>query len=187
LEPNLGFPIEKLSQIRVRWEGAEFRARMRNSSWKGYAEFENNKIIKYRSFNFWNEDAPLLYKQENKLLWDTYTSGNIQGFDVQLLDPFNGNLIFQTSQINFKIPISSIGIEDTLFVIGGVGKQVQVYRYPPYNPQNSFNFIIDIPLKPEASKDESIFVKVTLENGHQAWSSPIYFIKENPSTKSKMQ
>ena len=180
-------PIEKLSRIRVRWEGAEFRARMRNASWKGSVEFQNNKIIEYRSFNFWNEDTPLLCKQENKLFWDTYTSGNIQGFDVQLLDPFNGNLIFQTSQINFQIPIEEIGIEDTLFVIGGVGKQVRVYRYPSTNPQNSFNFKIDIPLKPEASKDDKIFVKVTLENGHQAWSSPIYFIKENTSIKSKMQ
>ena len=35
-------PIEKLSRIRVRWEGAEFRARMRNASWKGSVEFQNN-------------------------------------------------------------------------------------------------------------------------------------------------
>lgn len=36
----------------------------------------------------------------------------------------------------------------------------------------------DIPLKPISTKDERIFVKLTLENGHQAWSSPMYFIAQ---------
>lgn len=170
-------PIENISRIRVRWEGAESRARKRNSSWKGTAEFEQNRIVSVRSFNFWNLDSPLQHESSNTLSWNTITSGNIQGFEVELLHPFRGTLVFQSSQINFKIPINDILVKDTIFEAGGVGKQVRVYRYSQTNPHVSFMFQTDIPLKSGPARDDRIFVKVMLENGHQAWSSPMYFIK----------
>jgi hypothetical protein len=171
------FPIDNFSLIRVRWEGAEFRARKRNASWKGYAEFEQNQILSAHSFNFWNLDTPLQQKSANTLSWDTITSGNFQGFDVELLYPFEGKLIFKSSQINFELPINEISIEDTLFYVGGISKQVRIYRYHPNNPHTIFSFQTNIPLKPVPTQDERIFIKVTLENGHQVWSSPMYFIK----------
>jgi hypothetical protein len=96
---------------------------------------------------------------------------------VELLHPFRGTLVFQSSQINFKIPINDILVKDTIFEAGGVGKQVRVYRYSQTNPHVSFMFQTDIPLKSGPARDDRIFVKVMLENGHQAWSSPMYFIK----------
>ncbi|MFX0072955.1 MAG: DUF3604 domain-containing protein [Candidatus Hermodarchaeota archaeon] len=166
------------TQIRIRWEGAEFRARKRNATWKGTVEFEDNRILSAQSFNFWNQDAPLQQKSDNILFWDTITSGNFQGFDVNLLDPFEGKLDFQSSQINFQLPINNISVEDTIFEAGGVDKRVRVYRYSRENPQTSFTFQIDIPLVPTPNQDDRIFVKITLENGHQAWSSPVYFITD---------
>ncbi len=179
INPDLlkNLPIEDVTRIRVRWEGAEFRARKRNASWKGIAEFEQNQILSVHSFNFWNQDASLQKKSENILSWNTITSGNFQGFDVELQHPFKGKLIFQSSQINFELPIKDILIKDTIFDVGGVGKQVRIYRYAQSNPHTSFTFQTNILLKPGPTKDERIFVKVTLENGHQAWSSPMYFFK----------
>ena len=172
------FPIEKFPRIRVRWEGAEFRARKRNASWKGTAEFTQNQILSTRTFNFWNEDAPLKYESNNIISWDTITSGNFQGFDVDLQHPFKGKLLFQSSQINFELPIDKILIKDTIFDVGGVGKKVCISRYSQNNPHISFTFQTNIPLTPTPTQDERIFVKVTLENGHQAWSSPMYFIRQ---------
>jgi hypothetical protein len=171
-------PIEKFPRIRIRWEGAEFRARKRNASWRGTAEFTQNQILSSRSFNFWNEDAPLRQESDNILSWDTITSGNFQGFDVELLHPFKGKLVFQSSQINFDLLLNKILIKDTIFDVGGVGKKVYIYRYSQSNPHTSFTFQTDIPLTPTPIRDERIFIKVTLENGHQAWSSPMYFIRQ---------
>jgi hypothetical protein len=178
INPNLlkNFPVENLTRIRVRWEGAEFRARKRNASWKGTVEFKQNRILSARSFNFWNQDAPLQHDSSNKLSWNTITSGNFQGFDVELLHPFKGKLIFRSSQINFELPIKDILIEDVIFNVGGLGKQVRVYRYSPSNPHTYFTFQINIPLKPAPTQDDRIFIKVTMENGSQAWSNPMYFI-----------
>jgi hypothetical protein len=170
-------PIENYPRIRVRWEGAEFRARKRNASWRGTAEFTQNQILSIRSFNFWNEDSPLQHKSNNILYWDTITSGNFQGFDIELLHPFKGKFLFQSSQINFELPIDKILIKDTIFDVGGVGKKVCISRYSQNNPHTSFTFQTNIPLTPTPTQDERIFIKVTLENGHQAWSSPMYFIK----------
>ncbi len=178
ISPNLlkNVSLREFSRIRVRWEGAEFRARKRNASWKGITEFEQNQILSVRSFNFWNQDAPLEQPAANKLSWDTITSGNFQGFDVELEHPLKGTLIFKSSQINFELPLNEILIEDTLFEVGGVGKQVRIYRYAQNNPHTSFKFKTTLPLKPISNKDERIYVKITLENGHHAWSSPMYFI-----------
>lgn len=175
---NENLIIKKLQRIRIRWEGAEYRARKRNTKWKGFIEFPKNKIISATSFNFWNQDAPLRQTSINKLEWNTMTSGNFQGIEVDLLNPFEGILIFKSNQISFKIPIKEIGIQDKVFNIGGgIGKQVRLHRYIHNNSHFSFNFKIKLPLKPIPKKDERIFIKITLENGHQAWSSPIYFIK----------
>jgi hypothetical protein len=171
--------IDDLITIRVRWEGAEFRARKRNASWKGTAEFKKNEILSFCSFNFWNRDAPLQKVSPNKLLWDTITSGNFQGFDVELLHPFKGVLSFNTNQINFEIPIEEITIEDTIFDIGGVGKNVRIYRYAQNNTHKVFSFQTSLLLAPTLNQEERMFIKVALENGHIAWSSPIYLINQN--------
>ncbi len=167
---------EILERIRIIWEGAEFRARRRNVNWKGTATFTNNQVKEVSSFNFWNVDAPLRQDSPNQVSWDTMTSGNFQGFDVILTDSLSGRLMFKSSQIAFELPISSITQEDTVIKAGGLGKRVRIFRLPLKNDCSSFNVEKTLKLKPVPEKDERIYVKVTLENGHLAWSSPMYFI-----------
>lgn len=165
------------NRIRIQWEGAEFRARRRNVNWIGTAEFVNNEIEKTSTFNFWNIDNPLKRESSNKVSWNTVTSGNFQGFDVFLSDEEKGTLVFKSSQVSFELPISSIGCEDTIFEAGGLGKRVRVFKLPINNLFTSFGTEFKMVSNPGLNKDDRLYVRVTLENGHQAWSSPIYFIK----------
>ncbi|MBD3256013.1 MAG: DUF3604 domain-containing protein [Candidatus Lokiarchaeota archaeon] len=170
--------IEGESKIRIRWEGAEFRARKRNTSWKGKANFHDNHILSFKSFNFWNRDETLLQFSPSELGWNTITSGNIQGFDVQLSEPKKGKIEFKSSQIDFTLPLQEVSIVDKVYNIGGVGKKVRIFRLPKNNSCDRFRFRCEIPLNPSKERDERIFVKVILEDGHQAWSSPMYFFTE---------
>ena len=104
------------------------------------------------------------------------TSGNFQGFDVMLKDAKEGYLVFKSSQINFELPINQITTKDTIFDAGGLGKRVRIFRLPIVNQLSSFSIEKNYELTPTSEKDEIFHVRITLENGHQAWSSPIYFI-----------
>jgi len=53
---------------------------------------------------------------------------------------------------------------------------VRVFRLPDANRHRriAFERTVDV----AASGDTPIYVRVTLENGHQAWSSPIYLFRQ---------
>ena len=70
--------------------------------------------------------------------------------------------------------IADIGAEDTVVEAGGLGRKLRAYRLPEENPHRAFAFDVDVGTEP--GKDNPIYVRVTLEDGHQAWSSPIYVI-----------
>ncbi|MHA1688344.1 MAG: DUF3604 domain-containing protein, partial [Promethearchaeota archaeon] len=171
--------IEKFPKIRIEWQGADSRARKRNTPWRGLVEFKDNEILSANSFNFWNLDSPIQIISKTQISWNTYTAGNIQGFYVNLLHPIKSTLLFKSNQINFEIPLQEIFLNDTIFPIeGGINKKVRINRYPKINSHFSFRTIFELPINPKINLDDKIFVKITLENGHQAWSSPIYFIKK---------
>lgn len=173
--------IQSYERIRIMWEGAEFRARRRNVEWNGSVEFIENKIEEISTFNFWNVDAQLRKDAPNLVSWNTMTSGNFQGFDVILAKNNLGTLKFQSSQIDFEIPISKISVQEKIYPAGGLGKQVRIFRLPKVNPVESYNFEKEVEINPSNNKDERFWIKITFEDGHQAWSSPIYIINEYKS------
>ena len=64
------------------------------------------------------------------------------------------------------------------FELGGVGKQISVYRLPPAGGSRSMTF----DYKPADNElqigDNPLYVHVVQEDGHQAWSSPIYVVRK---------
>ncbi|MHA1270907.1 MAG: DUF3604 domain-containing protein [Candidatus Helarchaeota archaeon] len=163
------------NRIRVIWSGAEFRGRRRNVHWKGSVHLINNTIKKFRPINFWNVDAPLQCKNKNELLWHVVTSGNFVGFDIWLEDKKNGKINFESNQISFEIPISKIDYNDICYNIGGIEKKVVIFRLPDTNHHNQINITRKIPIKQNG--DTKLYIRVTQEDGHRAWSSPIYIFK----------
>lgn len=59
---------------------------------------------------------------------------------------------------------------------GGLERRVRVFRLPERNVARSFSSEREVEL--DATGDSPIYVRVTLENGHQAWSSPIYLFRD---------
>ena len=73
------------------------------------------------------------------------------------------------------IEIASITMEDRVFDASGVlPRRVRVFRLPDENRAFSVRFTQAIEAGGEG--DHPIYVRVTTEDGHQAWSSPIYLI-----------
>ena len=160
------------SCIRVIWEGAEYRGRFRQTVWDGQARFEDNQIVTARPINFFNPDKSLERVGRDGLRWRSGTTGNFAGFDAVVADPQCGNLRFRTELVEFAIPLREVGVEDRAYEAGKLGRRVRVFRMPRTNPHRTCRFETTVALA--AGRDNPIYVVVTQDDGHRAWSSPIW-------------
>ncbi len=163
------------NRIRVVWEGAEYRGRYREVIWDGTAEFSGNRIMSARGINFFNKDKTLDQPSANALHWKALTTGNFGGFDVWLEGEKGGSIELQTPVVSEKVDIGSIGFEDMVFDAGKLGRKLRLFRLPDDNPHFKMDVEQDITLR--AKQDNPLYVRITQEDGNQAWSSPIYIFR----------
>ena len=162
-------------RIRVIWEGAEYRGRARQVIWDGDALVEGNRIESASAINFFNRDKTLDIEGDDRLRWRHLTTGNFGGFDLVLAGRDGGTLHLNTPLVKESIEIASITMEDRVFDASGVlPRRVRVFRLPDEN--NAFSVRFTQAIEAGGEGDHPIYVRVTTEDGHQAWSSPIYLI-----------
>lgn len=163
------------NRIRVVWEGAEYRGRFRQVIWDGSAEFTGNRVTRARGINFFNKDKTLDQVSDSRLQWQALTTGNYGGFEAWLEDGKSGSIDIQTPVVSEKIDIGSIGYEDTVFDAGKLARKLRLFRLPDDNPYFGMTVEQDITLRDNG--DNPLYVRVTQEDGNQAWSSPIYIFR----------
>jgi hypothetical protein len=161
-------------RIRVVWSGAEYRGRFRMTPWDGRAVLSGNAFAAASGINFFNKDRPLTLKGEAELAWESVTTGNFSGFDALLADPSAGVLRIETEQGAVELPVAEIGLAPKIVEFGGLGRELRIYRLPDENSHRRFTIERAVPLLP--GRDNPLYVSVISEDGHQAWSSPIYVI-----------
>ncbi|MEZ5862568.1 MAG: hypothetical protein R3D25_00200 [Geminicoccaceae bacterium] len=160
------------------WEGAEYRGRSRQVVWQGACRLAGNRFERVQGFNFFNQDKPLLLAANgSSVSFDNVTTGNFSGFDLWLEDADAGELTFTSGPVEAQVKIADIGLDDTVFAAGGLGKGLRLFRLPDTGKSHHLTFRERVRLAP--GKDNPLYVRVTQEDGHQAWSSPIYLIPEH--------
>jgi len=58
---------------------------------------------------------------------------------------------------------------------GGIDRRIRLFRLPDDNPHRAVTVERRIPLADD--KDNALYARITFEDGHLAWSSPIYIFK----------
>ena len=163
------------ARIRVLFEGAEDRGRGREVFWQGQASLRGNRFTRAQAINFFNVDQPLRTDPDRgRVDFNSVTTGNFAGFDLWLEDRDAGELTFSAAIIERTVRIADIGLEDLVFEAGGLGRRLRLFRLPEVNPTWQMRFTREVPLRPGV--DNPLYVRLTQEDGHQAWSSPIYVI-----------
>ena len=164
-------------RITVLWEGAEYRGRFRAVSWDGSAHFDKATITSVVPVNFFNQDKKLYMVSSSDLGWQSVTTGNFAGFVAKLKDSKLGSITIKTPLINESVKLSDIGYEGNLLdASDSLPRRIQIYRLPNDNPNTSVR--IERKLEPQMGRDNPYYVRITLEDGTQAWSSPIYVLRE---------
>ncbi len=162
-------------RIRVIWEGSEYRGRGRQTIWDGGCALTDNAFERIIPINLWNLDKKLRQTGPTTLIWEALTTGGFGGFDAWLADPQSGALRIDTPLVKCEVPIADIGLEDLKFEAGGIGRRIRVFRLPDDNLDRRLRLSRRISLK--SIGDNALYMCLTQEDGHRAWSSPIYVFR----------
>ncbi|OYY07524.1 MAG: hypothetical protein B7Y70_14540 [Rhizobiales bacterium 35-68-8] len=160
-------------RIVVMWSGAEYRGRFRQSVWDGSLTVTGNTIRAARPVNFFNPDKPLKIDGDT-VAWQSVTTGNFAGVELDLETAAAGRLAVVTPNGSLDLAIAEIGAAPRALDCGKLDRALSVYRLPDANPHTALALTREIDLT--AGVERRILVAATFEDGHRAWSSPIYLL-----------
>ncbi|WP_150526550.1 DUF3604 domain-containing protein [Roseibium sediminis] len=163
------------NRIRVQCEGAEYRGRSRRVDW-AVAVTLDTPPLRTEAVNFWNADCGVTVA-DTAVSWDYVTTGGIHAVDIWLEDATKGQLDFKSNVTNFTADLSTLGTDDLVIDCGGLGKAVRLTRLPDTPLPATLQTSLTIPL--ETGTERCLFIRVVFEDGHIAWTSPIY-ISQRP-------
>ncbi len=164
------------SRIRVIWEGSEYRGRGRETIWDGVAVVQNNRFTHVSPINRYNVDKRFELVDEQRLEWAALTTGGFGGFDAYLDHASNGVLSIDTKLVKQKIGVKDIGRDEMVFENGGIDRRIRIFRLPDRNKVERIQVEREIRLNHD--RDNALYVRITQEDGHYIWSSPIYLIND---------
>ena len=162
-------------RIRVLWEGSEYRGRGRETVWDGHVELQGNTFERCTPINRYNLDKRFDQTGPGRLEWAALTTGGFGGFDAILGDTAAGILTFDTALVQEEIAIKDIGRDEMVFENGGIDRRIRIFRLPDENPHRSVT--LERRIKLADDKDNALYVRITHEDGHFVWSSPIYIFR----------
>lgn len=171
-----GYRPDQLGRrIRVLFEGAEYRGRGRETFWRGTARLIGNRFIRAEAINHFNADKPLKLASDGASVdFDTVTTGNFSGFDLWLDERDAGAIDIVSNVVCHRLDMAAIGFEDQVVALGGLGRQLRIFRLP--DEMDAWRLAHVHACRLDPGRDNPLYVRVTQEDGHQAWSSPIYVI-----------
>ena len=74
-----------------------------------------------------------------------------------------------------ELNIQDIGRDELVFENGGIERRIRVFRLPDINSHCAIK--LERKIKLLEHRDNALYVRVTFEDGHYAWSSPIYLFR----------
>jgi hypothetical protein len=128
----------------------------------------------------WNLDKKVERIDAHRVRWSSLSTGNFGGFDAWLSNGSDGTIAIDTALVKATLRVADIGYDDTVFDAGGIQRRIRVFRLPDENRHRSLVHEREIALAP--GEDNALYVRVTLEDGHLAWSSPIYLVRAPAAT-----
>lgn len=163
------------ARVRLVYQGAEYRGRARTTNWDGGLAIEGNEIVRAEVVNNWNLDRGLQRQNATSLAWKAVTTGNFGAIDIWLKRGLEGRISFETRHARGQRPIASLGLERHIFSAGGLDRAIKLFRLPERMTETRLDLRRRVALREHG--DTRLYVRVTQEDGHRAWSSPIYLFR----------
>jgi len=163
------------NRIRVMWSGAEYRGRGRNTMWRGRARFAGAAITRFAPINRLNLEQEFRQIGSEQVVWQSVTTGNQMGFDV-VLDRLDGEPVEITTSLGtLSQPLDALDVAPVVMEAGGLARRLRLERLPEAPLARTAEIAVDVPVAAEG--DTPVWLRIDLEDGNQAWTSPIYLFR----------
>jgi hypothetical protein len=159
-------------RLRIGWTGSRIRARHRVTHWDGSLTLDAGHILAAEGWGFDQPENGITEANGREVRWRSLTAGDWDGIVVDLEAPDDAPLRFAGGPATFDFAPRDVADGPLVVDAGGVGQRVEVERDPgPAQPRAAeFTFRDE---RPPAGR-RPYFVRVTQQDGHIAWSSPIF-------------
>ncbi len=172
IEPWRAHALDR--RLRIVWSGAEYRGRFRMTTWDGELAVTGNTIERVTPINFFNPDRPLRQISAQALAWSSITTGNFAGLDIVFKEPGAGSIQVKTPHATIDESLARLIASPLTRECGALDRKLEAYALPLANDQRRLSHTRTV--APRRDRDSAIYVCVRTEDGHQAWSSPIYVV-----------
>jgi hypothetical protein len=160
------------NRYRVAWAGSRVRGRDRLTTWDGSLELSAGRVIDAVVFAMENPEKGIRLVGERRVQWISNTTGDDDGVDLTLDAPPDAVLRFRTPVIDLDVPLADLAAGATrTFPAGGVDLRAFMRRLPARDFTRELKIEHRETPPPGA---HAYWIRVTQEDGAQAWTSPVY-------------
>jgi hypothetical protein len=166
--------FEGSARYRIAWAGSRVRGRDRLTTWDGHVELSAGRFVDPVVFAMENPEKGIRERSERRVSWVSNTTGDDDGIDVTIEAPADAVFRFRTPVIEFPVSVRELADGQTRTVpAGGVDLRVCVRRLPSRGHVSEIRFE-HTDLSPPRGRCHPYWIRVTQEDGAQAWTSPVY-------------
>jgi hypothetical protein len=175
--PYTAASFEGSPRYRVAWAGSRVRGRDRLTRWDGSLELSAGRVLAAEPYAMENPEKGIVRRTERRLDWISNTTGDDDGVDVTLDAPPTAVLAFRTPVIDVDVILGDLADGVTRVVpAGGVDLRAFMRRLPARDFTRELAFDVTDPAPP-AGTCSAYWIRVTQEDGAQAWTSPVYLTR----------
>lgn len=161
------------TRYRVAWAGSRVRGRDRLTRWDGSLEIVGGRILGAEPFAMENPEKGITERAAHRIAWVSNTTGDDDGVDVTLEAGAGAVLKFRSPVIELDVPLADLAGGATLtFPAGGVDLRVFMRLLPACDLTAALVIDVTDPAPPPGC--QAYWIRVTQEDGAQAWTSPVY-------------
>ena len=163
------------NKVKIAWSGMRQIPRYFQTVWDGSLSVDTGRIVSAEPYAFDTPLESITEHRERRIRWKSQTTGDEDGVIVELDVPAKAVLTFKTEPVTVDMPLMDIGREPVTVAAGGVGQRVTFRRVPAVASPDEvvFGWRDTAPVEGECA----YFVKITQEDGHVAYSSPMYITR----------
>ena len=162
------------NRYRIAWAGSRVRGRDRLTTWDGHVELSAGRIVDAVAFAMENPEKGIRERTDSRVAFVSNTTGDDDGVDVTVDAPAGAVFRFHTPVIQLEVKLADLADGRTLtFPAGGIDLRVFLRRLPARGLTRELAFDHTDPA-PALGRCHPYWIRVTQEDGSQAWTSPVY-------------
>jgi hypothetical protein len=174
ISPYRPASFEGSRRYRVAWAGSRVRGRDRLTTWDGSLELTAGQILDAIPFAMENPEKGIAARTRSSVRFVSNTTGDDDGVDLTLDAPADAILRFRTPVLNLDVPLADLTDGRTLtFPAGGIDLRAFMRRLPARDSTRDLS-IEHTDTAPSLGACHAYWIRVTQEDGAQAWTSPVY-------------